>query len=238
MWTPVEPVKETFPRAQGDEAVVVIMAKAPVPGTSKTRLSPPLSPQQAADLQAALLRDSVALAQRAGKGQTVLFCPSPGAPGGWEALHLVAAGLPVVVQCSSGLGPGLLEAATRAAAAGYGKTLLLDADSPTVPPGYLELALAHLDERDMVLGPAEDGGYYLLGLKQPHPCLFQGIPWSTPTVTDETLAAARAHGLCVGMLPAWYDVDTPQDVTRLRADLAHNPGSAPATWALLQELLP
>jgi hypothetical protein len=89
---------------------------------------------------------------------------------------------------------------------------------------------------DVVLGPSEDGGYYLIGLKQPHPDLFRGIAWSTDRVTTQTLVKADAMGLKVVRLPFWYDVDTAADLDRLRAELPTLPDDAlPNTRRLLDE---
>jgi glycosyltransferase A (GT-A) superfamily protein (DUF2064 family) len=96
-----------------------------------------------------------------------------------------------------------------------------------------------LDRADVVLGPSEDGGYYLIGAKRIHPALFQGIEWSTPQVTDDTLARARELGLTVAQLPPWYDVDTPADLERIRSDLGSIPGDAlPHTRRFFAQLVP
>jgi glycosyltransferase A (GT-A) superfamily protein (DUF2064 family) len=102
---------------------------------------------------------------------------------------------------------------------GHDGVLALNSDGPTLPVGYLKQALARLDEADVVLGPGEDGGYYLIGFKEPHPGLFREIDWSTERVTAQTLERAEALDLRVSMLPPWYDVDTAVDLARLRAEV-------------------
>ena len=103
---------------------------------------------------------------------------------------------------------------------GYAGALAFSSDGPTLPVSYLRQAVTRLDDVDVVLGPSEDGGYYLIGLKEAHPGLFQGVEWSTEHVTAQTLARAEAEGLSVALLPRWYDVDTAHDLDRLRAELA------------------
>jgi hypothetical protein len=111
----------------------------------------------------------------------------------------------------------------------------MDSDSPTLPLGCLVAAFAALDDADVVLGPCDDGGYYLIGLKRPAPRLLREVPMSTPTVAADTLALAAAAGLRVGLLPAWYDVDDAASLARLMAELAATPPeTAPNTRAFLQ----
>jgi hypothetical protein len=111
----------------------------------------------------------------------------------------------------------------------YDVTILIDSDTPTLPTEYLERAVAVMSggDHDLVLGPSDDGGYYLIGLRRQHPELFEGVPWSTPTVLEETERRASALGLRSIRLPAWYDVDTGADLARLEADLAVGPVGGP-----------
>jgi glycosyltransferase A (GT-A) superfamily protein (DUF2064 family) len=115
--------------------------------------------------------------------------------------------------------------------------VIMDSDSPTLPPAQVAGAFAALDGADVVLGPCEDGGYYLIGLKRPQPRLLREVPMSTPHVLRDTLALAEQAGLRVALLAPWYDVDTAQELDRLRADLAYQaPGIAPHTRAFLARL--
>jgi glycosyltransferase A (GT-A) superfamily protein (DUF2064 family) len=114
--------------------------------------------------------------------------------------------------------------------------IIIDSDTPTLPSTYLLDALDRIqnESTDLVLGPAEDGGYYLIGLKRPCRSLFDSIPWSGPSVLSETLRRASAQRLEVATLPPWFDVDTASDLLRLRNDLATNgSGLAPHTRAFL-----
>ena len=106
---------------------------------------------------------------------------------------------------------------------------MIDSDTPTLPTERLERAVAAMSGggHDLVLGPSEDGGYYLIGLRRLQPKLFEGMPWSTSTVLEETLRRARSLGLSATKLSAWYDVDTAADLARLQADLAAGPDSGP-----------
>jgi hypothetical protein len=108
----------------------------------------------------------------------------------------------------------------------------MDSDSPTLPAANLQTAFTALDEVDVVLGPCDDGGYYLIGLKQPAPRLLREVQMSTPRVVADTLALASEEGLRVKLLPTWYDIDDVSTLNRLMAELAHAPALvAPHTRA-------
>jgi hypothetical protein len=221
-----------------------VMAKAPRPGQAKTRLCPPLHPTQAAELSAAFLRDiteNIALAACA--------VPIHGwiayAPAGGECSfdgHLadgtgfvLADGSPPMPADVQGFGRCLLHAAQALFATGFGAVCLVNSDSPSLPTACLiDAARALLAPGDRIaLGPADDGGYYLLGMKQPHPHLFADIAWSTSSVASATQARASALGLDVVMLPTWYDVDDAASLDRLVAG-ADDGYAAPATNAWIE----
>jgi glycosyltransferase A (GT-A) superfamily protein (DUF2064 family) len=102
---------------------------------------------------------------------------------------------------------------------GYQKVIAINADGPSLPKAYLYQAITSLDEHDLVFGEGEDGGYYLVGLKQKHSVLFEGTSWSTPAVLTQSLQKATTAGLSVAITPKWYDIDTIQDLKRLREEL-------------------
>jgi uncharacterized protein len=207
------------------------MAKAPRPGFSKTRLCPPLRPEQAAELSAAFLRDiseNIALAARlvpiagyiayAPAGQAALFEGHLAAGTGL----LLADGSPPAPMGVDGFGRCLLHAIQAMLAFGHGSAVVLNSDSPTLPTSLLVRTAATLAAEDdrVVLGPADDGGYYLLGMKAAHAGLFADIAWSTGSVAETTRTRAAALGLEVVELPAWYDVDEQAALTRLLDDTA------------------
>jgi rSAM/selenodomain-associated transferase 1 len=210
---------------------IAIMAKAPLAGRSKTRLLPALRPDQAAALSAAFLRDMTENLREA--GAAVPISPYVAyAPAGQEDLFegilapgtqlVLADGLPAMPPGVDGFGRCLLHAMQQLFAAGHDSVCVLNSDSPTLPRDYLRQAAAYLAQPGdrAVLGPAEDGGYYLLGLKRAHAHLFTGISWSTDQVAAQTRARAREAGIEMAELPPWYDVDDPAALDRLRRALA------------------
>ncbi len=230
---------------------IAVMAKAPLPGRSKTRLIPPLDADGAAALSRAFLRDVTENIAEAGRRAPIAGCVAY-APAGQEALFegvlapgtrlLLADGslpMPAGVQ---GFGRSLLHALRASLGAGYAAACLLNADSPTLPTAILCRAAAALTERDAVLGAAEDGGYYLLGARAPHAHLFEHIDWSTDRVAAQTRARARALGLDLAELPSWYDVDDRAGLSRLLTDLDRPRGGelapypSPFTVACLRRL--
>jgi len=197
--------------------VCAIMAKQPHVGRTKTRLSPPLSPRQAAALYEALLCDVIALVDsQAGIDLAVAISPPSSQPFFRQITPSDAYLLPVE---GSDIGECLCQVFSHLPEMGWQKVLALNADGPTLPPAYLQQAVDLLDESDIVLGPALDGGYYLVGMRRPHVGIFQGIAWSTAQVLTQTLERAAVLGLYVGMTPEWYDVDTAADLLRLQVDL-------------------
>ena len=198
---------------------LVVMAKAPRPGKVKTRLAPPLTLEQTAALNIVFLKDTTEnLAAIPAAAGLVSYTPV-----GDEALFagILPASYALVPQRGDGFGERLLAAAQDILAIGYGAVCLIDSDSPTVPTAaYTQAveALAKPGDR-IVLGPSGDGGYYLIGLKQPHPEPFARITWSTASVLGETLARCRAADLEVVTLPTWYDVDDAQTLDTLTQEL-------------------
>ena len=223
---------------------IAIMAKAPDAAQVKTRLSPLLHPNEARELSACFLRDMTQMLVSAGRAAPIDGCIAF-APAGSEASFapIVAPGTGTVLADGAidapsnvvGLGRSLLHAARALLARGYGAVALLNADSPTLPAeAIVEAArlLAAPGER-LVLGPATDGGYYLIGLKAPHPELFADIDWSSARVAAQTRAAAQRLGLAVAELAPWYDVDDPASLARLVRDCEANGEAAPSTAAWL-----
>jgi uncharacterized protein len=189
---------------------IAVMAKASIPGRTKTRLTPPLTPEQSADLNTAFLRDVAdnLLAAAALANISPWMAYAPAGSQDFFARNLPH-GVGLLETVAPDFGVCLFRAATSLLAAGHESVCLLNSDSPTLPTGYLvaaATALAAPGDR-VVLGPATDGGYYLIGIKQPHRRLFQDVDWSTERVFRQTLARAEELHLRVVVLPSWYDVD-------------------------------
>ena len=224
------------------------MAKASVPGRTKTRLTPPLTAPEAAAFNTAFLKDISANLLAAGHRANVRAYMAYGPPGSQQffidnlplEIGLIESWLPNFGDC-------LFKAIEGLFSAGHGSAVVLNSDSPTLPTALLvETAamLARPGDR-AVFGPSTDGGYYLLGIKQAHRRLFDDIDWSTERVARQTLERAREIGLDVHQLPAWYDVDDSRALRQLHAELfddcsldpAQTPFHAPSTAALMSELL-
>jgi rSAM/selenodomain-associated transferase 1 len=214
---------------------LVIVGKAPRAGRTKTRLVPPLTAAEAAELSAAFLLDTIDTALSLGWERVSLIHPAT--RGEAELLcGLVADRVHLCAQSGSGLGDALRGAFVDHFGRGFERVVLVDSDSPTLPRHMLQDACAALDRHDVTIGPSVDGGYYLLGLRKRRDRLFEGIAWSTSYVYQQTLD--RARGLRVQALPEWYDVDVAADLARLHADLARQPADvAPHTRRALGRLL-
>ncbi len=199
---------------------VLLFGKVPRPGDVKTRLAPALGTEGAARLYRAFLEDTVRLARASGAGEVELWLAGPvGAAEGLADRH---PGLSVRAQAGRGLGERLRRAFASIFRRGAGSAAVLGTDHPTLPPERIDAAFAALGEADAALGPTPDGGYYLLALRrEAWPAaagLFRDVPWSTPEVAPVTRSRARAAGLDLAVLPAWYDVDEPDELARLRRD--------------------
>lgn len=237
----------------GRSCAVAVMAKASAPGRTKTRLCPPLAPEEAARFNTAFIKDIAANIEAAGR-LSADRAPVVGAiaygPEGAGAFFRSTLGpkADCFEAALPNFGACLRFALGHLLARGHVSAAVLNADSPTLPPALLaEMAdiLAAPGDR-AVLGPSTDGGYYVLGLKTPHPRLFEDIDWSTEKVADQTMARAREIGLELHLLPAWYDVDDKAALRTLHGELFDNipfgleglaRGAAHHTRALMDELL-
>ncbi|OGR90625.1 MAG: hypothetical protein A3J74_05855 [Elusimicrobia bacterium RIFCSPHIGHO2_02_FULL_57_9] len=204
---------------------IMVFVKAPVPGRVKTRLCPPLSPTQAATLYIAFVKDTLEAARGVENSQADIFYdPSADFPDlRWiESAPL----LPFFPQKGDDLGMRLDHAFNGTLSRGAGKAVAIGSDTPHIAPTAIERAFSLLERADVVLGPAADGGYYLIGLKEPHDFLFQEISWSTVNVLRQTLERAKQRGLKVVMLPTLFDVDTISDLRELVKLLTVNDAGA------------
>lgn len=189
---------------------LAIMCKAPVSGESKTRLCPPLRPEEAAALSACFIADvaaSVALAASAGTARGYAVMTPEGAEAAFAGL--LPEDVSILPQRGADLSARLVNATRELLAVGHAGVCFINADGPTLPPALLAMAVAALREpgEKVVLIPAIDGGYALIGLNREAPGLFADIAWSTSQVLAQTLVRAAGLGLPVSILPAWYDVD-------------------------------
>jgi uncharacterized protein len=202
---------------------LIVMAKVPKAGRVKTRLSPPLSPEQAAALNIAFLRDTIESLEIAGKSAPAIPVVSYMPAGEEEGFRgIVPDHVPLILQRGEGFGERLLYTAEDALSAGFGAVCLIDSDSPTVPTEeYIKAAQYLFRDTDCgVLGPSDDGGYYLLGMNALHPRLFAEITWSTSAVAAQTRERAGEIALPLHELKAWFDVDDEPTLTRLQQELA------------------
>ena len=187
-------------------ARLIVIAKAPLPGHSKTRLSPPCSPEQAARIAEAALADTLdAVLATPCAGRVLVL---DGEPGEW-----LPEGFDVFEQVEGAFGERLAGAFTHV----DGPALLIGMDTPQVDPELLGACLVQLTEGsdDAVLGPCEDGGYWAIGMKRPHPGAFEGVPMSTDRTGEFQLRRLRELGLSVGALPGLSDIDFYEDARRV-----------------------
>lgn len=212
---------------------LAVMAKRPQAGEVKTRLCPPLTPEEAAELAQRFLLDKLDQVRRLPGLERFLAFSPPDA----ETFYRSQAGgaFSLLPQRGADLGERLSDLSERLLIAGHPAVMIIGTDSPTLPDSVLQEAHTVLAQNraDVVLGPTEDGGYYLIGLRQPKRDLFCGIAWSTDAVLRQTVARADAVGLRTHLLPSWYDVDVASDLRRLARDVADERTSAPWTRAFL-----
>ena len=223
-------------------ACVIVFVKNPVPGQVKTRLIPHLSAEQAASLYQAFLVDWCnALSTISAAHRVVAYTP----PEGLNALQtLIGKDWVYIPQQGATLGERLIAAAHWACDRDYAKFLFVGSDSPTLPIQYVERALDLLESHDVVIGPSVDGGYYLIGFSKHGasllvPTIFEEITWSTNVVFRQTLRKIQGVNVRLGLLPPWYDVDTPTGLQLLRdhlfgMNLAGESVPAPQTYSKLK----
>jgi len=209
--------------AQGpNTCAIAVMAKASIPGKTKTRLSPPLTFDEAAGLNTAFLQDAadnlLAAAQRARVVGYMAYAPA----GSLEFFRRIApSAIGFIESAAPDFGDCLFQTLSSLLAGGHGAACLLNSDSPTLPTDYLVRAAAALHEPGdrLVIGPSTDGGYYLIGVKRPHRRLFEHVDWSTDRVFRQTLERAAELDLKAVVLPTWYDVDDAEALRILVGEL-------------------
>ena len=190
---------------------LALFARAPSAG-GKTRLTDGLSESRATRLREALFLDTLSSAQALDVPVTIFGTPAELN----DTLRALAAGLPVLPQSEGDLGARMHRAFVGLFEQGARLVVMIGSDLPTLPSSHLDAAFDALEAgADLVLGPAEDGGYYLIGMSRPTPVVFTGISWGGDRVLQQTRLAAAGHGLLVHEIAQWYDVDTPHDLARV-----------------------
>ncbi len=200
-------------------AALVVFAKAPIPGQVKTRLCPPLTPDEAATLHGSFVLDTVertkAVTERFTRPVDRFLACAPSLAHPFFKVMEARHGVRLIDQTGEDLGERMAGVFDRLFAQGYRSVVLVGTDVPSLPIEEYQRAFDLLESHDLVLGPALDGGYYLLGLTRLVPDLFVDIPWSTALVLKVTEDKARAAGLTIALTAPWRDVDTIGDLTAL-----------------------
>ncbi len=212
--------------------LVCMMAKAPEPGQVKTRLCPPLSADQAARLSAAFIADTWRMLASLPAGDTIATIALAGDP---RHLPIAVRKAETWSQASGDLG-ARIEQVIATGLERADRVIVIGSDAPALPSSLVREAGRALSESDAVMGPALDGGYYLLGMRRCEPGLFSALPWSAPHTRAATIERLEERGYTVAHLPSWFDVDDADGLSRLRRLLADPTIEAPATRRLLPEL--
>jgi rSAM/selenodomain-associated transferase 1 len=218
---------------------LVLMAKSPIEGQVKTRLIGTLTAEDARLLYVAFLSDTFALMEDVMEERedlSLVLCYTP--EGEEEAFEDVEReGCLMIAQRGDGLGERLTNCFADVFALGFDSVIAIGGDSPTLPEEMIEEAFDSLEtENDVVVVPAEDDGYCLIGMRRLHRRIFKDIPWSTSEVMVTTEARAKEADLSLIVGPAWFDVDTPEELERLKSELAETKGTAKFSRRVLKEL--
>ena len=220
---------------------LIVFVKNPIPGAVKTRLQTRYAPDQVADLYTAFVRDVLARAERIDVDRRVIAFDPPGAESEVRALFGRKALWEYVPQVQDDLGVRMREALVQQLDAGASATVLIGTDIPSLPVHHITQAFDLLRTVDVVLGPSTDGGYYLVGVSKSIPEIFEGVEWSTSSVLAQTIDRVQRAGNTLGLVPPWFDVDTPEELDLLlaharAAKLATGIDPLPYTHACLSNL--
>lgn len=205
--------------------VIALFAKQPVPGQVKTRLTPPLSAQQACRLYRSALQEMVARLLAADLPLVICYA------GARDWFSAAFPGLPLLAQTGRDLDARMGHAVQTLFAAGAGPVLLAGSDSPDLPVALIEETLGELQGKDVAVIPCHDGGYAVIGLRRPTTALFEGIPWSSSRVLTATRQRSAQLGLTFYQTAAWHDLDEPADLQRL---VDRSPGSQTAQYIVTE----
>jgi rSAM/selenodomain-associated transferase 1 len=192
--------------------LLVVMAKAPVPGNVKTRLNPQFTPEEAVDLYRCFLQDRIRTLNRLkGIDRAIAFTPADARD---MFIPFSQNGIRLFSQKGKDLGERLNNIFVEKLAGGYDAVSIIDSDTPDLPQSTIQESFRRLlsDRADVVFGPCYDGGYYLVAMRKPHPELFVDIPWSSDTVLSNSLEKAKKLAVKTDLLPWWNDLDTFEDL--------------------------
>jgi hypothetical protein len=213
---------------------IIIMAKVPSAGKVKTRLEPHFSTEQCAALAEAFLQDAVGKAKKVCENVILAYSPP-------EEINALKKILPFqnvfIEQTGRDLGEKMFNAFKFAFEQNSESVVMIGTDSPTFPADFIEQAFAFLElETEVVLGGAEDGGFYLIGLRALREEIFENVGWSSPEVFEQVYRNIMNLNLHLRETPSWYDVDEPKDLEKLREEFLHNENArrrAPKTFEFL-----
>ena len=198
---------------------LIVFVKNPIPGAVKTRLQTRYAPDQVAALYTAFVRDVLARAESIDVDRRVIAFDPPDAESEVSALFGggVKALWEFVPQVQDDLGARMREALVQELDAGASAAVLIGTDIPSLPVHHITQAFDLLRAKDVVLGPSIDGGYYLVGVSKSTPEIFEDVEWSTPSVLTQTIDRIQRAGNTLGLVPPWFDVDTPDELDFLLA---------------------
>jgi rSAM/selenodomain-associated transferase 1 len=210
------------PKPANQAVWVVVFAKAPEPGRVMTRLAADIGQDSAVELYRCFLADIAAQVGGLDEAlerpvQPVLAYTGDADHPGFEPFR--QAGFQLLEQQGADLGERLVNMTHTSFSSGATRLIIVGTDSPTLGASHFRSALVNLEDNDVVVGPSFDGGYYMIGLREPHTTVFEGIDWSTTRVFGQTLRHCRASSLLCEALEFWYDVDTIEDLKMLETHL-------------------
>lgn len=204
------------------ENALVVFARAPRPGAVKTRLvEGGFTPEEACEIHLALLGDVLEQADRTVRGLASVSLAWSEPPGAAAPAGLVPHGVKVETQAGSDLGERMARAIQDKIRAGHKRVVVLGSDAPTLPADHLRAAFETLAGREVVIGPADDGGYYLVGMSRLHLEIFRDVPWGSEKVLAVTRKRLARAGTPHAELGVWHDVDTAEDLKRLWKEIVH-----------------
>jgi uncharacterized protein len=208
-------------------AVIIFFAKAPDPGKVKTRLVPPLTATEAAELHEAFVEDIVTRFQKLTRFDVELHTDV--ITDAWPAVNVTRK-----LQISGSLGLKMVHALTAALAAGYKRAAVIGTDSPTLPLTHVEKLIEGTSQ--VTLGPADDGGFWGISAYETKPIMLDGVRWSSSDTLAQTIGAIQSAGLSVGLGPSWFDVDEPADLERLLTSSSLPPATEHWAWRYGQSI--